>query len=139
MPSLRGVGVTTATSKIQIDRYSLKSPEGVSIAFIDTLNKFAGWKTIMNGPSAWIQYNKVDFGRNKLRSLKVRALSTTGGTLLIKLDKTDGPLIGQVTIPKGNEWETVTVPLLLFSPGLHELFATIQDNANIQVDWVSFE
>jgi hypothetical protein len=139
MPSLRGVGVTTATSKIQIDRYSLKSPEGVSIAFIDTLNKFAGWKTIMNGPSAWIQYNKVDFGRNKLRSLKVRALSATGGTLLIKLDKTDGPVIGQVTIPKGNEWETVNVPLLLFRPGMHELFATIKNNANIQVDWVSFE
>jgi beta-xylosidase len=138
-PTLRGVGITIATNKIQIDRYSSKSPEGTSISFLDTLNKFAGWETIMNGSTAWIQYNKVDFGRNKLRSLKVRALSATGGTLQIKLDNTDGPVIGQVTIPKGNEWKTVTAPLLLFRPGMHNLFATMKDNAYIKIDWVSFE
>ena len=37
IPSLRGVGVTTAASKITINQYSLKNPEGVSIALVDTL------------------------------------------------------------------------------------------------------
>ncbi|NIT55591.1 MAG: family 43 glycosylhydrolase, partial [Aliifodinibius sp.] len=35
-PTLRGVGLTEATSKIQIDRYSRLSEDGVSIAFLDT-------------------------------------------------------------------------------------------------------
>jgi len=37
IPTLRGVGVTDASQKIQIDRYSCTSEKGTSIAFLDTL------------------------------------------------------------------------------------------------------
>ena len=69
------------TIKIQIDRYSSKSDEGSSVAFIDTSNKFGGWKTILDNKNAWIQYNGVDFGSNEFKSVNVRAKSKTGGTL----------------------------------------------------------
>jgi hypothetical protein len=54
VPTLRGVGLTDATKEIQIDRYSAKSNEGTSILFLDTLDRFKGWKTLFNSPDAWI-------------------------------------------------------------------------------------
>ncbi len=62
IPTLRGVGLTDASRKIQIDRYSLKSDQGASIAFLDTLHTMEGWKTILDTANAWVQYNGVDFG-----------------------------------------------------------------------------
>src|SRR3972149_12172606 len=79
IPTLRGVGVTNASQKIQIDRYSLISNEGASIAFLDTMNKFEGWKTILDAENAWIQYNSIDFGNNEFKSVNVKASSKTGG------------------------------------------------------------
>jgi beta-xylosidase len=139
IPTLRGVGITSAFNKIQTDRYTAKSPAGASISFLDTLNKFAGWKTTLSGSTTWIQYNKVDFGRNKPKSVRVRALSAGGGTLQLKLDNADGPVIAAVTIPKGKDWTTISAPLLLFYPGIHDLFLATKDSESIEVDWVSFE
>jgi hypothetical protein len=48
IPTLRGIGLTNASQKIQIDRYSHISDEGASIAFLDTLNTFEGWKIILD-------------------------------------------------------------------------------------------
>jgi len=62
--TLRGIGVTAATKEIQVDRYTAISNEGTTIDFIDTTNRFLGWKTIFNKPGGWIQYNSVDFGRS---------------------------------------------------------------------------
>jgi hypothetical protein len=64
--TLRGVGLTSATSEIQIDRFSGLSEKGVSIALLDTVNTFAGWKTLFNAPKSWVQYNSVDFGSKKI-------------------------------------------------------------------------
>ena len=139
IPTLRGVGLTDASQRIQIDRYSLKSDEGASIAFLDTLNTFEGWKTILDTANAWIQYNSVDFGSNSLRSVNVRASSKTGGTLELRIDKVDGPLIAQVEVPKGNEWNIVNSSLSEFRPGIHNLIVLLKDNSNVKIDWISFE
>ncbi|MDZ7370968.1 MAG: family 43 glycosylhydrolase, partial [candidate division KSB1 bacterium] len=58
IPTPRGVGITDASREIQIDRYSQKS-DGVSIAFLDTLNTFAGWKSCFEKADEWVQYNSV--------------------------------------------------------------------------------
>ena len=44
-PTLRGVGVTSARNRIELDRYSRISG-GASIAFLDKTAPFEGWKTI---------------------------------------------------------------------------------------------
>ena len=138
IPTLRGVGITDASKKIQIDRYSLKSNKGASIAFIDTLNKFEGWKAILDTANAWIQYNSVDFGNNKFKSVNIKALSKTGSTLQIRLDKIDGPVIGQVEIPKSNEWKIINSPLSEFQPGIHNLVVVLNNNT-VEMDWVKFD
>src|SRR5206468_156035 len=75
MPTLRGVGVTKAGLRIETDRYSRISDEGAGIGFLDTLDRFKGWKTTFSGPGGWIQYNRVDFGQGRSKKVSVRAVS----------------------------------------------------------------
>ena len=138
IPTLRGVGQTDATKEIQIDRYSRISDIGASISFLDSLNTFNGWKTILRKQNAWISYNTVGFGNKKLKSVQVRALSQTGGTLQIRLDKTDGPLLAEVKIPKGSGWTTIDTRLLKYQKGVHNLFVSLKDNNPVEIDWISF-
>lgn len=138
-PTLRGVGSTDAGRNIQIDRYSHISEQGASIAFLDSLDTFAGWKTILEGENAWIQYNSVDFGGKKLNSLYVRAASATGGALQIRLDNIDGPVIAKVKIPPSSEWNVVKAPLKKYRSGTHHLIVISKANAPVEIDWLSFK
>ena len=138
IPTLRGVGITNALKKIDIDRYSQISNKGVSVAFLDTLNRFNGWKTILDKQNAWIQYNTVDFGNKKLKSVWVEALSQTGGILQIRIDKPDGILLAEVKIPKGTGWNTVDTRLSKYQKGIHNLVVVLKDNNPVEVDWIRF-
>lgn len=139
IPTFRGVGLTNATKKIQIDRYTDKSNEGVSINFIDTANKFQGWKTVFSKSNAWIQYNSVDLGKKLLKNITVRALSETGGTLQVRINSINGPAVAEIKIPKSSNWENIKTAVTKFEPGIHNLFILLKDNSNIEIDWVSFE
>lgn len=138
IPTLRGIGVTNATSQIQIDRFSSKSND-VAIAFLDTTNRFLGWKTIFNKSNAWIQYNSVDFGKKPLKTLLLRAISETGGSLQIRTGSLKGPIVAEVKIPKGADWKEVQVPVGKFHSGIQNLFIVSKDNNQIEVDWIKFE
>jgi hypothetical protein len=138
IPTLRGIGVTNATSEIQIDRYSAKSSDGVSVDFIDTSNRFNGWKTIFTKANSWIQYNAVSFPMKKLKSVVVKAISSTGGTLEIH-SNLNNSLIATIEIPKTNDWKEIKVPLPSFKSGVHNLIISLKTNSNVQVDWIKFE
>jgi hypothetical protein len=138
IPTLRGVGVTSALQKIEIDRYSQISETGVSVVFLDTLNAFNGWKTNLDKQNAWIRYNAVDFGRKKLKSVQVKAISKTGGTIQILLDKGDGPLLAEVIIPGGLNWITINSKLLKFEKGIHNVVVLLKNNNPVEVDWIQF-
>jgi len=139
IPTLRGIGLTNATGKIQIDRYSLINPNGVSISFLDSLNYMGGWKTVLSNKYAWIQYNSVDFGKNKLKTVNVLAYSKTGGTIQFRLDNINGPVIANVKIPKGKEWNLGSYALSKYYPGIHNLVVQLLDESNVEIDWVSFK
>ncbi len=139
IPTLRGIGVTNANTQIQIDRYSRVSDKGMSIAFLDTANKFQGWKSVFEAAGAWVQYNSVDFGKKKLRSVTVRALSPANGTLQIRLHDINGPVLAEVPVRAGNDWQLIKTPLLKFEPGIQNLILVSKDNNRIEVDWTSFE
>jgi hypothetical protein len=138
-PTLRGVGLTKATKEIQIDRYSRISDNGASIAFLDSLKTFKGWKTILGTKDAWVQYNAVNFGDRKLKSVQIRALSQNGGILQIFLDKAGGTLLAEIIIPKSPEWNTVRTKMLKFQKGVHNLVVLLKDNNPVEVDWVKFK
>ncbi len=138
IPTLRGIGVTNAIANIQPDRYSEKSDD-VSINFIDTSNRFKGWKTIFEKNGGWIKYNTVDFGKKKLKNVIVKVVSTTGGTLQVHLDNMNGPVISTIVISKTMEWKEIKVPLLNYEAGIHHLIISLKTGANVEVDWMKFE
>ena len=138
VPTLRGVGLTSARQPIQLDRYSRLSARGAAIAFLDTANTFRGWKTVL-GPGGWVQYNGVDCGAQKLRTATLRATAVAGATIQVRLDRANGPVITQLTVPKGGTWQNVKAPLAAYQPGRHALFVALKDGAGADIDWLSFE
>lgn len=139
IPTLRGVGLTKATKEIQIDRFSAKSDEGVSVDFIDTLSRFQGWKTIFTRPNAWIQYNSVSFGKQAVKYVIIRARSATGGTIIIRTKDNPGKIAAEVTIPKSSDWRDIKKSISALSPGIKNLLIQLKGDGNVEVDWVKFD
>jgi len=138
-PTLRGVGITDATHIVETDRFGMKSETGVAVDFIDTTNRFAGWKAIFSSPGSWLQYNTVDFGGKKLKSLTARCSSLSGATLQVRLDSMNGPVIGEIAIPKTQAWKEVKVKISGWLPGIHHLLVVQEKGQAAELDWVRFE
>jgi len=139
IPTFRGVGLTKASNQIQTDRYSRISEKGASVAFIDSLNTFGGWKTAFNKKNAWVQYNSVDFGKKEFKTVNFRVASKTGCTLQLRLNSINGQLIANVNIPKEEKWNIVKVPVSGLISGIKNLVLTLTDGIEGEVDWISFE
>jgi len=139
IPTLRGVGLTKASQRIQVDRFSRMSQKGAGICLLDSLKPFQGWKTMLDSAGAWVQYNGVDLGAGKLKVVTVSAASPTGGTLEIRLEGIDGPVAAQVVIPKGANWSLFHAPLKSPGAGIHDLVVRLKNNSSVEVDWVRFE
>lgn len=137
IPTLRGVGITKARSRIQIDRYSQISPTGVSISFINNSNKFEGWKSVFTRKKAWIRYNRVDFGKEPVATIRVRAKSEKGATLL--LSTSEGSRIGQISIPKSSDWMEVTTTVKNAPTGICDLQCSLFKGGQVEVDWLGFD
>ena len=139
MPTLRGIGITSAFEEIQIDRYSAVSNEGASIAFLDTANTFKGWGIVLDKPGAWVQYNAVEFGNKEPGSIRARVKSDTGGTMQVFLDSPGGPLIAEGKIPKTKAWTTVSYRVTGFQPGVHNIVVRQKAGTDMEVDWMRFK
>jgi hypothetical protein len=138
-PTLRGVGLTQPSEKINMDRYSSKSKSGSRIEFIDSLNTFLGWKTVIDSINGWIQYNAIDFKNVRPNAVRLKSKSETGGILQIRLDKFDGTLIAEVKIPAGAVWNEVKAGVSNIPPGIHDLVVVSPDMSSKEIDWLSFE
>lgn len=139
IPTLRGVGLTNANKEIQIDRYSKKSDGGVTVDFLDTMDRFKGWKTIFNGADSWIQYNSVDFAKKALKNVLLKTTSENGGVLQVRTNNINGPVIAEIKVPKGADWKTIKAPVKKFQGGVQNLFVVSKDNGKTEVDWIKFE
>ena len=139
IPTLRGIGITKATEKIQIDRYSEISDKGVSVSFLDSLNTLRGWKITFNKSNSWVQYNNVDFGKNKLKTIIVKCWSEKGGVLQICIKGKDKKVLAEVTLPAGAKWNEIKTPLLKFESGIQNLQVIAKSDSPVEVDWISFQ
>jgi len=139
VPTLRGIGLTSATSEIQVDRYSAMSDRGASISFLDTVDRFKGWKTDFNETGAWVQYNSVDFGKKPYRSVLVKVMAESDNLLEIHSGNIAGPVIASVKITRSGEWVNIKTPLSKFTPGIQNIFLVSKDNTPFSVDWIKFE
>ena len=138
IPTNRGVGITGAQTTIEIDRFSQVSPTGVNVVLIDTTNTFLGWSAELKGQNSWISYNAVDFGRKKLKSVRVNASSPAGGIIHIRLDNPDGLLLAEIEIPESTALRTVDAKLKKYKKGIHNLFVVLKDENPVNIDWVQF-
>lgn len=139
IPTLRGVGLVNASNEIQIDRYSRISDKGIAVDLIDSTNTFKGWKTIFTAKDAWIQFNAVYFWKKNYKSVVVKAISKTGGSIQVHLNSANGPIIAIVNVPKGDDWQTVKVSGSKFKLGIQNLVLSTTNNNPVEVDWISFE
>lgn len=138
-PTYRGVGVTEATDKIQLDRYSALSENGASIAFLDTSETFKGWKTVLSDENAWVQYNTVDFGEEELTQVEARVRAKNGGELEVHANGLEGPVIARIQISENSEWTNLEAPVSSFRSGTHNVFVELQRSSEIEIDWIRFK
>ncbi len=139
VPTLRGIGVTRATSEIQVDRYTAMSDRGASISFLDTADRFKGWRTDFRESGAWVQYNSVDFGKKAPKSVLVKGMAEGDNTLEIHSGSIDGPVIATVKVAGSGEWKTIKTPVSKGVSGIQNLFVVAKGNGSLGVDWVKFE
>lgn len=138
-PTLRGVGLTDANRKIQLDRYSRISENGVEIKYLDRFDKFKGWKTVFTKEDAWIQYNRVEFGQQKHSKLKIRVYAGQPGTLEVRTEGINGTLLSEVKIPGHYDWIVIDSPLKESVEGIQDIQVILKGTSPVEVDWISFE
>lgn len=139
IPTLRGVGITPSTENIQLDRYS-RLGEQASIAFIDEKNTFAGWFVRLESKGTWTQYNCVDFETKKKGStLVMRIRAEEEGVVQIRTDKLDGPIVAEAQIKGSKTWSEVRFPIKRCPQGIHDLYVTLTNGKNVDIDWVTFQ
>ena len=61
------------------------------------------------------------------------------GTLEVRLDRIDGPMIARVDIGRTEGWNVVTSPLMAFQPGIHNVIVLLRNNGNVELDWIRLE
>jgi hypothetical protein len=132
------VGITFADDRIEIDRYSQAGPAAAPVAFIDTANTFRGWFATLSRADSWISYNAVDFGKTKLRSVRISASSPAGGVIQIRLDNPEGQLIAETKIPADAGLTSVDAKLSKYKKGIHNLFVVLKDDNPVNIDWIQF-
>ena len=138
-PTLRGVGAVQATDKIELDRYSAISQEGVSIEFLDNADRFAGWKSILTEENAWIRFNSVNFKEENLKRIKIKALSDTGGTVAIQIGDGDKYKIWKLKIPISKDWKIISANIKNLLVGIQNIEISLRDSGRVEIDWIQFE
>ncbi|UEG52258.1 family 43 glycosylhydrolase [Mucilaginibacter daejeonensis] len=139
-PTLRGVGITQASAHIQLDRYSAISPQGTNVQFIDTADRFKGWKVAFDQKGAWVRYNKVDLSKTPSSAkLTINAIAADGAVISIYADKPIGQPIARVKLSGSSNWKVREHALTKKLKGVHDLFVMSDTGTPVQIDWISFK
>lgn len=133
LPTLRGVGITDARSKIQVDRYSAIE-SGVNVLPLDSCDRFKGWKACLPFKGAWLRYDKVDFGKKVPSAVRLRVKSCGGGVLGIAAGEKK---LAVADIPSG-DWQVIDVPVHDALTGVQNLQISLSKGKDAEIDWLSF-
>ena len=146
--TMRGVGITPATNRIDIDRYSTASSD-VVIAYNDTTDYFRGWNATLPQKDSWICYSDVDFTpvTDGYLVVKVRAQENTeicvrektaNGKILARIPITVLSEMGRFRRDQRGQWLTLTAALDYTPKGITDLCVTCEGDA-VTIDWVQFK
>jgi len=137
--TLRGVGLTDARCKIQIDRYSSVSPYGVCIDYLNPANPFDGWYALFLRKDMRLDYSKVDFGTTAPRRVKARVKACKPGELSISTTCGNVQEIGRIAVAPSDDWTEVTADLQVFPAGVQDIRVVSTADSPVAVDWITFE
>lgn len=146
--TLRGVGITHATDRIEIDRYSSVS-DGVTTDFNDTTSTFNGWHATLEKKGSWLRYNDVDFAGISDSYIVVKAKANTNTSFTIRDKSEKGKVMARLTITIEGEtgpfrrdmrgqWMTLTVPVEYIPKGITNL-CVVCEGAEVSIDWLQFK
>ena len=146
--TLRGVGITHATNRIEIDRYSSIS-EGTTVAFNDTTSTFNGWHATLEKKGSWLRYNDVDFSSITDGYVVVRAKANANTSFTIRDKSEKGKVMAKLTITVEGEtgpfrrsmkgqWMTLTVPVEYVPKGITNL-CVVCEGPEVCIDWLQFK
>lgn len=137
IPTLRGVGVSDARKRIQIDRYSAISKQGASLKFLNPDNTFEGWAVDFSKKGSWVRYDRVNFGEKPVKEMTVRVLSKKGCTL--NVSDVSGKSIAQAKVSPSKAWQNVSAPVVFSPNGIVDLKLTLEKGSQAEVDWIGFD
>lgn len=146
--TMRGVGTSRATERIDIDRYSALSPRA-SIDTLDTLNRFRGWSVSLPEKGCWVRYADVDFSPVTDGYLVVSAKAGANTEFYVREQSPKGKVLARVKLTvqgeqgplrrdMRNQWLTLTAPLEYTPRGTCDLCVTCE-GAGVDVDWLQFK
>ena len=133
IPTLRGIGHISASSQIQVDRYS--DIKGASIDYLDSLDCFKGWKTVFSKKGDSVRFDDVDFS----------GIEATSSVVL----RVRCSVPAQISISTGNrvnldiaacpDWQTLELPFKTASAGMQNLEVVLRRGSGLELDWISFK
>ncbi len=146
--TLRGVGITRATDKIEIDRFSSVS-DGTTVPFNDTTATFNGWHAILPKKGSWVRYNEVDFSSISDGYVVVKAKANANSSFTIREKSEKGKVIAKldITVEGGTgpfrrsmkgQWLTLTVPVEFVPKGITNL-CVVCEGPEVDIDWLQFK
>ena len=147
-PTLRGVGVSPATARIEVDRFSACS-DGVIPAFNDSADTFRGWHARLPRAGSWLTYAEVDFSPLTASAYVTACVRANDDTELVLREKNSkGRVLARLPIRVEStgafrrsvrgQWLTTTAPLTSLPAGVTDLCLTCE-GAPVEVDWVQFK
>lgn len=137
IPTLRGVGVSDARKRIQIDRYSAVSNKGVELKYLNPDNTFEGWYVDLSKKGAWVRYDRVRFGEKPVKEMTIQVRSRKGCTL--NVSDSEGKEIASVKVKPSSSWQTVSVPVSDSPVGISNVVLTMTSGAQADIDWIGFD
>ena len=145
-PTERGVGITPATDRIEIDRYSALSV-GATVALHDTIDCFRGWYVTLPD-KGWVTYDDVDMSTINDGYVVVCAKAQTNATLVVRERNKSGKVLARLPISVGGEgqfrrdlrgqWQTLTAPLAATVASTTTL-CVVCEGGEASIDWLQFK
>ncbi|MCR5454376.1 MAG: family 43 glycosylhydrolase [Bacteroidales bacterium] len=147
-PTMRGVGINNALSRIDVDRYNTASND-VTTGFVDTADTFKGWFAGLKQKGSNIVYKDVDFSKVKNRAYAIATVRANKNTKFSIREKSPkGKVLAQFTVTVVTEgqfrrdysgqWLAVTAPLTYVPSGVTDL-CVVADAEGLDVDAVEFK
>lgn len=134
-PTYRGVGVTPASDRIQMDRYSGIYHVAAGIDFLDPARPFDGWFVRLGRPGTWVRYDEIDFGETSPEAVTFRYRAPEHAEVSAPLS--DEESLGTFLLPASEDWTEATLPVTGTATGLRNLKLLVL-RGSADIDWVSF-